>query len=85
MTAARITIADGVVTQAALAVGSCGPVATRMPAVENLLVGRPLEPKIITSEVVGPALSPIDDIRADAAYRAGSAAELLRRTVEGLT
>ena len=85
MTAARLTIADGVVTQAALAVGSCGPVATRLPAVENLLVGRPLEPKIITSEVVGPALSPIDDIRADAAYRAGSAAELLRRTVEGLT
>ncbi len=84
MCAARIEVIDGRVTQAALAVGACGPVATRLPAVETALMGRSLKPDLATDAAIGAALSPIDDVRADAAYRAHSAAELMRRTLAGL-
>ncbi|MEL6518286.1 MAG: xanthine dehydrogenase family protein subunit M, partial [Pseudomonadota bacterium] len=84
MTAARLVVQDGIVTQAALAVGSCGPVAGRLPGIENAMVGHPVDPGRITDAAVAEAIAPIDDIRADAAYRAASAAELLRRTVAGL-
>ncbi|MFK7880235.1 FAD binding domain-containing protein [Roseobacter sp.] len=84
MTAARITLQDGVITQAALAIGSCGPVATRLPKVEAQLIGQVYDPDVITDLIVESAINPIDDIRADAFYRNVSAAELLRRTVETL-
>lgn len=85
MTAARIVVTDGVVTQAALAVGSCGPVATRVPEVEAQLIGQPLDALLITDAAVARAIAPIDDIRADATYRTAGAAELLRRTVDALS
>lgn len=81
MTAARLVIDDGVVTDAALAVGACGPVATRLPDVERAVIGKALNADLIEDQAVASALSPIDDPRADAAYRASSAAELLRRTI----
>lgn len=84
MTAARIEVTDGIVTSAALAIGSCGPVATRLPATERALIGAPLDPNRITDALVAEAISPIDDVRADAAYRAHAAAELLRRTLAAL-
>lgn len=84
MAAARVRVENGVVTQAAVAVGSCGPVATRLAAVEAALIGKPLSAGAITDDAVRAALAPIDDIRADAAYRNISAAELVRRTVEAL-
>ncbi|MEM7044614.1 MAG: xanthine dehydrogenase family protein subunit M [Pseudomonadota bacterium] len=84
MTAARMVIEDGIVTDAALAVGACGPVATRLPEVERALVGHPLRADAITDAAVARTLSPIDDVRADAGYRSRSAAELLRRTVKAL-
>jgi CO/xanthine dehydrogenase FAD-binding subunit len=83
MVAARIEADGGVVTGAALAVGACGAVATRLPGVEAALVGRPLGEAAgaIGDDAVAALLSPIDDMRADAAYRARAAAELLRRAV----
>ena len=81
MTAARIVVEDGFVSEAALAVGSCGPVATRLPEAEAALIGAPLDPTRITDAIVKGALSPIDDVRADAEYRQTSAAELVRRTL----
>lgn len=84
MTAARLAIEDGIVREAALAVGACGPVATRLSKVERALIGRPLDVEAVTDEMVASALSPIDDVRADAGYRAMSAAELLRRTLNML-
>lgn len=81
MTAARLVVEDGTVTDAALAVGSCGPVATRLPDVEQAVIGRPLDLDVIEDSMVAAALSPIDDARADAGYRAAAAAELLRRTI----
>lgn len=81
MCAAMIEMKDGCVSRAALAVGACGPVATRLPEAEAALTGHPLDPALITEATVTSALSPIDDVRADASYRARAAAELLRRTV----
>jgi CO/xanthine dehydrogenase FAD-binding subunit len=85
MTAARVVIKDGVVAEAALAVGACGPVATRLKAAETALIGAPLDSMRITDAMVDDALSPIDDVRADATYRSASAAELVRRTLTALT
>ena len=72
-------------TGAALAVGACSAVATRLPGLEASLVGRPLDEVAgsIDDAAVAAFLSPIDDLRADAAYRARAAAELLRRAVAG--
>lgn len=81
MTAARLVVEDGIVTQAALSVGSCGPVATRLSQLESRLVGHPPGPARIRPQDVEPFLTPIDDVRADAAYRTTAATELLRRTV----
>lgn len=81
MTAARIEVQGGVVTAAALAVGSCGPVAKRLPEAEDALIGRRLDPARVTDKLVAGALLPIDDMRADAGYRLRAAAELMRRTI----
>lgn len=85
MTAARLRIEDGIVTEAALAIGSCGPVGTRVPAAEAALVGAPLDPARVTDDLVAEAISPIDDVRADAAYRTRAAGELIRRTLAAIT
>ncbi|QFT59948.1 Nicotinate dehydrogenase FAD-subunit [Sulfitobacter sp. THAF37] len=84
MTAARIVLRDGVVAQAALAVGSCGPVATRLPQVEAALIGASLDATRVTDADVAAALRPMDDMRATAGYRSIGAAELLRRTLAAL-
>ncbi len=83
MVAARIELTEGRIASAALAVGSCGPVATRLSAVEQALIGAaPKEAAAhITDTGVAASLAPIDDVRADAGYRSGSAAELVRRCV----
>lgn len=84
MVAVRIVERDGAVAEAALAVGACGPVATRLPEVEAGLIGAPLAAARIDEAAVAAALSPIDDIRATAAYRIGAATTLLRRALAEL-
>ncbi len=83
MTAARIVIEDGVVAQASLAIGACGPVAARATLAESALIGGPPDASRITDAMIASALSPIDDVRATATYRHAGAAELLRRTIAG--
>ncbi|MGB8814829.1 MAG: FAD binding domain-containing protein [Paracoccaceae bacterium] len=81
MVAVRLVVARGVVVEAALAVGACSGVARRLPGVEAGLVGVPVgELRILDSDVAA-ALDPMDDLRGSAGYRAGAAAELLRRAV----
>jgi CO/xanthine dehydrogenase FAD-binding subunit len=83
MVAARLVIEAGRVQHAALAVGACGPVATRLPVCERRLVGAPagsLAERIVPTEVAA-ELRPIDDVRADAGYRVEAALTLLRRAV----
>ncbi len=86
MVAARLVIADGRIAEAAVAVGACSPVAVRLTALEAALAGQPVEAAagLAGDALVAPALSPIDDIRADAGYRAQAAAELVRRALAAL-
>lgn len=85
MVAARLVVEAGRVVEAAIAVGSCSPVAVRLPAVEAALVGArvgEVEGRIRAEDVLTP-LAPIDDVRATAAYRRAAAVELVRRAVAG--
>jgi CO/xanthine dehydrogenase FAD-binding subunit len=68
----------GRTTDAAVAVGACGPVATRLPALEAALSGRVPHPDLVRPEHLVP-LQPIDDVRATAGYRLDATLELLRR------
>ncbi|MEM8869315.1 MAG: FAD binding domain-containing protein [Pseudomonadota bacterium] len=86
MVAVRLRIDAGHIAQAALAVGSCSAVATRLPELEQALHGLPVRDvaATVTEARVAPMLSPIDDIRADADYRISAATELLGRAVDHL-
>ncbi|TAG23844.1 MAG: xanthine dehydrogenase family protein subunit M, partial [Rhodobacterales bacterium] len=67
------------------AAGSCSAVATRLPLVEAALLGAAVDQatdRIIAADITA-ALSPIDDVRATAAYRHHAATELVRRAVAG--
>jgi len=86
MVAAKVEVRAGRVADAAIAVGACSAVATRLPALEGALTGAPVDrladrfdPALVTD-----ALSPIADIRADAPYRRRAAAELVRRALGDL-
>lgn len=86
MVAARVVVREGRIASAALSVGACGPVATRLGAVERALARLPLAeaPSAVDTDAVAAALLPIDDVRSDAGYRAEAAAELLRRALADL-
>ncbi|TSD85933.1 xanthine dehydrogenase family protein subunit M [Mycobacterium sp. KBS0706] len=76
--------ADGRVAQARIAVGSCSAVAQRLSALEQALVGAPVQPglgALARPEHLAP-LSPIDDVRASAAYRLDAALTLVRRALD---
>ncbi len=72
------------------AVGSCSPVAMRLPELENELAGLNLDDiargKIKLQELIGDhhvsALTPIDDVRADAGYRREAARSCLLELLE---
>lgn len=72
--------ADGRIARARVAVGACSPVAARLPGLEAALVGQFPATAHVEPEHLQP-LSPIDDIRATAAYRRAAALELVRRAV----
>lgn len=83
MVAARLTVQDGAVASAAIAVGACSATARRLRELEAGLVGKAVAQaaSLISDDAVADALSPIDDIRATGAYRKGAAAHLVRRAV----
>ena len=84
MVAARLVIEDGIVQQAAIAVGACSAVATRLPNIEQALVGRMLDGSLadITQATPMPQLTPIDDVRGSAAYRLDAAREIVARAIQ---
>ena len=86
MVAARFDISDSRITDAALSLGACSPVARRLPLVEAALNGGSATncPQI-GHDLIDPELAPISDVRADAAYRGHAAAELVNRAIGGLT
>lgn len=85
MVATRLELADGVIRKAAISVGSCSPVACRLPDLESALIGcrydNPLAWRAVLEQQVGTLLSPIADVRADTPYRKTAAAELINRTI----
>ena len=85
MVAVRLaTDGDGRVAEAAVAIGSCSAVARRLPALEAALAGEACEPGLggLADAAHLGELSPIDDLRASAAYRCDAGLELVRRAVD---
>lgn len=84
MAAARLIIDDGIVQQAAIAVGACSAVATRLPDLERMLVGRPADRQLadIANIAPMPQLSPIDDVRGSAGYRLEAAHRIVARAID---
>jgi CO/xanthine dehydrogenase FAD-binding subunit len=84
MVAALVALdASGHVRAARVAVGSCSAVARRLPALEAALVGAAggqIGERMSAEHLA--LLSPIDDVRATAAYRRDSALTLVRRALE---
>jgi CO/xanthine dehydrogenase FAD-binding subunit len=86
MVAAVVTVDQGRIVQASVAVGSCSATAQRLPALEADLVGRPVKDVLaagagmITSTHLAP-LTPIADVRGSAEYRMEAAATLCARTL----
>ena len=81
MASAVIEHRSGKVVNARVAVGSCSPVALRLPALEAELKGKRFDASL--ADWVNPAqlavLQPIADVRASADYRRQAALELVRR------
>jgi CO/xanthine dehydrogenase FAD-binding subunit len=79
--------AAGRVAAAAVAVGSCAPVARRLPALEAGLVGRPLGggrlAEALTDAPLAP-LAPITDVRGTAEYRSDAARTLIGRALDAV-
>ena len=73
---------DGRVGHARVAVGSCGPKAVRLPALEAALLGTVPYPGLVQRDHLAP-LSPIGDVRGSADYRTDATLELLRRALDG--
>lgn len=82
MVGAVVHAEGGRIVRARIAVGSCSPVARRLVALETALAGAALGD---VGGIVGQArldeLTPIDDVRASAAYRMDAVRTLVRRTV----
>jgi carbon-monoxide dehydrogenase medium subunit len=72
---------DGRCRQARIALGAVAPRPIRAHAAEDLLRGRALDPAIITeaARLASESASPIDDVRASAAYRRRVIGVLVRR------
>ncbi|HPC32404.1 MAG TPA: xanthine dehydrogenase family protein subunit M [Syntrophales bacterium] len=72
---------DGVVESARLAWGSVGPTVVTSPAAEAALTGKPLSRETLfqAAVLVRRDVSPMDDLRASAAYRREAAGNLLLR------
>jgi len=84
MVAARIALDEtGRIAEAAIAVGACSAVAQRLRRLETALIGRHLGDEALAAVADWPfdELTPIDDVRASAAYRRRAAAELVRRAL----
>lgn len=87
MVAIRVVADQGKVSDIALSVGCCSAVAMRLSALENQLIGLPVTDLAshVVEQSLADVLSPISDMRGDAAYRITAATELLRRTLTGLS
>ena len=86
MAAVRLIVEDRVIRHAAIAVGACSAVATRLPHVEQALVGTTLAGSLVDIVTFAPMpqLAPIDDVRGSSAYRLDAAREIVARAVQAV-
>lgn len=77
--AGAIEVEGGIVTDARVAFGSVAPTVVRARRAEDALRGKPLDRETVAAarDAVAADISPIDDIRSTARYRAWVAANLL--------
>ena len=83
MVAAIVRVVDAHIRQARVAVGAASVAARRLRALETRLVGCEAHvdfAEIVTADDLS-ALSPIDDVRASAAYRIDAAREVVARAL----
>ena len=66
-----------------IAVGACGPVASRLSALEQRLTGTTAAPRVTASDLV--PLSPISDIRGSDGYRLDTVATMIERMLADLS
>ena len=76
----------GLIASARIAVGACSAAPQRLTGLEARLLGEESRPALAEAVTVADlaALSPIDDVRASAAYRRHAALVLVRRALAGL-
>lgn len=87
MVAACIEIdGEGIITRAGISVGACSPVARRLAALEQKLIGKPISPAIANWAQPNnlEQLMPIADVRSTAEFRLEAALTLLRRALQEL-
>jgi len=88
MVAARVALdRHGLITEAAISVGSCSLVAQRLTQLEDELTGQRVSAdlgSLLRPEHVA-SLLPIDDVRSTASYRRQASLELVRRALLSLT
>lgn len=79
--AVRLVIEDGVVTNAAVAVGACAAAAKRLQGIETAIIGSKADQSIADAIISAPIkeLTPIDDVRGTAIYRQDAAREIVAR------
>jgi len=79
-------MANGAIRDVRLALGSVAPVPLRLAETERLLAGKHIEPSLIATvkKSVPWEISPIDDIRSTARYRAAVAGNLVAEFLEML-
>ncbi|MER9329392.1 xanthine dehydrogenase family protein subunit M [Mesorhizobium sp. M0488] len=83
MVAARLVVENGMLADAAVAVGSCSAVAKRLAGVEAALLGLPADRGLAAAIQSAPMaeLSPIADVRGSAEYRLDAVREIVARAV----
>ncbi len=81
---AALTLRDGLVTQAAVAIAALAPTIHRVAEAEAALVGTDGNPGAIeaAANAAAAAARPIDDVRASADYRRAMAAVITRRAIQ---
>jgi len=80
-------LADGVVDDVRLAMGSIAPIPVRLSETERIVKGKQIDPLLIQSArtMAAAEVRPIDDIRSSARYRAAVAGNLVAEFLERLS
>jgi CO/xanthine dehydrogenase FAD-binding subunit len=79
-------LANGVIDDVRLAMGSVAPVPVRLTETERIVKGNRIEPALVqlASKTAAAEIRPIDDIRSSARYRAAVAGNLVAEFLERL-